>query len=78
MHYREMLQPPHPRPNLLLLSLQRAGLTMADVDYHEINEAFAAVVLANATKLGLLVRVGPGARGGGGVSGRFTACTLVL
>jgi len=27
--------------------LKRTGITMQDIDYHEINEAFSAVVLAN-------------------------------
>lgn len=36
----------------------RAGVALRDVEYHEINEAFAAVVLANARLLGLdLARV---------------------
>jgi acetyl-CoA acyltransferase len=34
------------------LALQRAGLTMADLDWIEINEAFATVVLAWAQELG--------------------------
>jgi hypothetical protein len=29
-------------------ALKHAGLTAADIDYHEINEAFAVVALANA------------------------------
>lgn len=33
---------------------QRAGLTLRDVDYHEVNEAFSVVALANAQRLGLL------------------------
>ena len=35
------------------LAVQRAGITLDQVDCHEINEAFAAVVLANAKLLGL-------------------------
>ena len=31
-------------------------MTLADVDYHEVNEAFSVVALANAARLGLLVR----------------------
>merc|ERR1712023_159190 len=30
-------------------AIERAGLSMADVDLHEINEAFAVVALANAS-----------------------------
>jgi acetyl-CoA C-acetyltransferase len=30
------------------VALKAAGVTMADIQYHEVNEAFAAVVLANA------------------------------
>jgi acetyl-CoA C-acetyltransferase len=33
--------------------LKKAGLTMKDIDYHEINEAFAAVALANMKLLDL-------------------------
>lgn len=32
-------------------ALKKAGMTMADIEYHEINEAFSSVVLANC-KLG--------------------------
>lgn len=35
------------------VALQHAGLTMEDVDYHEINEAFAVVALANSQLLNL-------------------------
>lgn len=35
------------------IALQRAGLEVSDVEYHEINEAFAVVPLANAKILGL-------------------------
>lgn len=35
------------------LALARAGVTAKDVEYHEINEAFAVVVLANMKALGL-------------------------
>lgn len=34
-------------------ALARAGLTMKDIEYHEINEAFSAVVLANMKLLDL-------------------------
>lgn len=67
------------------VALKRAGLTLADVDYHEINEAFAAVVLANATKLGLLSRMDRINAFGGAValghpigsSGARILCTLL-
>jgi acetyl-CoA C-acetyltransferase len=40
------------------LAVQRAGVTLADVAYHEINEAFAVVPLVNVRLLGLdLARV---------------------
>lgn len=35
------------------LAIRRAGLTPADMEYHEVNEAFSVVVLANAQRLGL-------------------------
>jgi acetyl-CoA C-acetyltransferase len=35
------------------LALHRAGVTLTDVDFHEINEAFAVVALANARTLSL-------------------------
>jgi acetyl-CoA C-acetyltransferase len=35
------------------VALSHAGLTMSDIDYHEINEAFAVVALANMKLLGL-------------------------
>ncbi|CAN0457378.1 unnamed protein product, partial [Ascophyllum nodosum] len=35
------------------LALERAGLSMHDVDFHEINEAFSVVALANMQILGL-------------------------
>lgn len=33
--------------------LKIAGLKMSDIDYHEINEAFASVPIANAKILGI-------------------------
>lgn len=33
--------------------LKLAGLKMSDIDYHEINEAFASVPIANAKLLGI-------------------------
>jgi len=42
----------------ITLALARAGVKLSDVDYHEINEAFALVALANAKTLSLdLTRV---------------------
>lgn len=35
------------------VALKTAGLTLSDIDYHEINEAFAVVALANAQLLNL-------------------------
>ena len=35
------------------IALARAGLKTSDIDYHEVNEAFAVVVLANARLLGV-------------------------
>lgn len=37
------------------VALARAGVTAADCQFHEINEAFSVVVLANMARLGLLV-----------------------
>jgi acetyl-CoA C-acetyltransferase len=37
------------------VALARAGVTAKDIDYHEINEAFSVVVLANMKLLGLSV-----------------------
>jgi acetyl-CoA C-acetyltransferase len=34
-------------------ALQNAGVSASDIDFHEINEAFAVVVLANMRNLGL-------------------------
>jgi len=42
------------------LALRKAGLTLADIDWFEINEAFASVVLSWATELGVdLDKVNP-------------------
>jgi acetyl-CoA acetyltransferase len=35
------------------LALRRCGLVLADIEYHEINEAFAVVALANMKLQGL-------------------------
>lgn len=35
------------------VALARAGVRAADIDFHEVNEAFSVVVLANARKLGI-------------------------
>ena len=34
-------------------ALKMAGVTLKDINYHEINEAFAVVTLANSQLLGL-------------------------
>ena len=34
-------------------ALKMAGMTLKDIDYHEVNEAFAVVALANARLLSL-------------------------
>src|SRR5690606_10230721 len=34
-------------------AIRHAGLAVSDIDYYEINEAFAAVAIANQQKLGL-------------------------
>ena len=41
-----------PRPSLAVpIALKNAGIEASDVDFHEVNEAFSVVALANA-KLG--------------------------
>ncbi|MEM9931340.1 MAG: acetyl-CoA C-acetyltransferase, partial [Bacteroidota bacterium] len=35
------------------LAVERAGLTLADIDYYEVNEAFSVVPMAFAQELGL-------------------------
>lgn len=63
-------------------ALSRAGLTIGDIDFFEINEAYAAVVLANQSILGLdpgKVNVYGGAVAMGhplGASGARILCTL--
>ena len=63
--------------------LSRAGLTIGDIDYFEINEAYAAVALANIQILGLdaaKVNVYGGAVAMGhplGASGARILCTLL-
>ncbi len=63
-------------------SLKQAGLTIADIDYFEINEAYAAVALANEQILGLngnKLNVFGGAVAMGhplGASGARVLCTL--
>ena len=65
------------------IALKRAGLTMADVDFAEINEAFSVVALANMKLLGLphdKVNVNGGAVSLGhplGASGARIVTTLV-
>ena len=39
--------------NAIPIAVQRAGMTMSDVEYHEINEAFSVVALANMMILNL-------------------------
>lgn len=64
-------------------ALERAGLSIADIDYFEINEAFAAVTLANQKILGLdidKVNVYGGAVAMGhplGTSGARIICSLL-
>lgn len=64
-------------------ALQRANLTLADIDYFEINEAYAAVALANQSLLGIdgsKVNVYGGAVAMGhplGASGARILCTLL-
>ncbi|MGI8684809.1 MAG: acetyl-CoA C-acyltransferase [Acidimicrobiales bacterium] len=80
-----------PDPSLLrqpsraaLRALERAGLTAADVDLWELNEAFAAVVVASSEELGIgpdVVNVNGGAIALGhpiGMSGARLALTLLL
>ncbi|HEX2699275.1 MAG TPA: acetyl-CoA C-acyltransferase [Acidimicrobiales bacterium] len=65
-------------------ALERAGLRVADVDLFELNEAFAAVVVASMDELGVgpdLVNVNGGAIALGhpiGMSGARLALTLLL
>ena len=54
--------------------LKAAGLTMKDIDYHEINEAFAAVALANM-KLGDLDPDHVNVHGGAVALGHPLGCT---
>ena len=64
-------------------ALERAGLTLADVDLYEINEAFAAVGIASMRELGIgddVVNVNGGAIALGhpiGMSGNRLALTLL-
>jgi acetyl-CoA C-acetyltransferase len=64
-------------------ALDRAGLTLADVDLYEINEAFAAVGIASMRELGLgddVANVNGGAIALGhpiGMSGNRLALTLL-
>jgi acetyl-CoA C-acetyltransferase len=64
-------------------ALERAGLTLADVDLFEINEAFAAVGIASARELGIgddVVNVNGGAIALGhpiGMSGNRLALTIL-
>ncbi len=69
--------------NAINRALERAGLTIADIDVFELNEAFAAVGIASARQLGIsldVVNVNGGAIALGhpiGMSGNRLALTLL-
>ena len=71
------------RAGAIVAALDRAGMTLADVDLFEINEAFAAVGLASMADLGItdeVVNVNGGAIALGhpiGMSGNRLALTLL-
>jgi acetyl-CoA C-acetyltransferase len=72
----------HQPSNAIALALEKAGMTVADLDLLEINEAFAAVALASMDALGVsdqMVNVNGGAIALGhpiGMSGTRVALTL--
>ncbi len=72
----------HQPSNAIALALKKAGMTVADLDLLEINEAFAAVALASMDALGVsdqMVNVNGGAIALGhpiGMSGTRVALTL--
>ena len=72
----------HQPSNAIALALEKAGMTVADLDLLEINEAFAAVALASMDALGVsdgIVNVNGGAIALGhpiGMSGTRVALTL--
>ena len=73
----------HQPSRAIMRALDRAGMTLADVDLFEINEAFAAVGIASMAELGIsdeLVNVNGGAIALGhpiGMSGNRLALTLL-
>ena len=73
----------HQPSGAIVAALDRAGMTLADVDLFEINEAFAAVGLASMADLGIsdeVVNVNGGAIALGhpiGMSGNRLALTLL-
>ena len=73
----------HQPSGAIVAALDRAGMTVADVDLFEINEAFAAVGLASMADLGIsdeVVNVNGGAIALGhpiGMSGNRLALTLL-
>jgi acetyl-CoA C-acetyltransferase len=73
----------HQPSGAILAALQRAGMSVGDVDLFEINEAFAAVALASMADLGIgadVVNVNGGAIALGhplGMSGNRLALTLL-
>ena len=72
----------HQPSNAIALALEKAGMTVADLDLLEINEAFAAVALASMDALGVsdqMVNMNGGAIALGhsiGMSGTRVALTL--
>ena len=72
----------HQPSNAIALALEKAGMTVSDLDLLEINEAFAAVALASMDALGVsdgIVNVNGGAIALGhpiGMSGTRVALTL--
>jgi acetyl-CoA acetyltransferase family protein len=58
----------HGNPQAITKALDRAGLTLDDVDVFEINEAFASVVLQTVADLNLHERIGDVNPNGGGIS----------
>ena len=72
----------HQPSNAIALALEKAGMTVSDLDLLEINEAFSAVALASMDALGVsdgIVNVNGGAIALGhpiGMSGTRVALTL--
>ena len=58
----------HGNPEAIRNALERAGLTLDDVDVIEVNEAFAVVVLQTVADLNLEERMGDVNPNGGGIS----------